>query len=247
MIRLKNFWLMLILPLIIGCSGSSDSYVKELGSKNSVNRSESIGRISLQGNDPKVVKKIVKLLKNEDERVVLSAIEILGNMGKTNDQENLKALLGMAENPNFKYRVETVYSLGKIGDPSVVPYLVKALADSAGNVRLAAVTVLGDLRPMSEIKSVYKMMSDNIVTVRSAAVAALFRYGYFNKESGVKAEDFRAAVNDSFDVVRYVAVQALGNNKSYPDSTVAKELLISALDDQDNNVKIEANPQPGKN
>lgn len=54
-------------------------------------------------------------------------------------------LLGemILKNPDFKVRVQAAFSLSKIGDPRIVPYLIKALKDKHPAVRSAAATVLG--------------------------------------------------------------------------------------------------------
>jgi len=153
------------------------------------------------------------------------------------DPANVGALSGMAESSNPLYRAATMRAFMNIGGDDAILLLVRALADTSADVRKEAVMSLGDLHPLAQLRTIYKAMEDKAPAVRAAAVYALFHYADV-KEAGIKASDFQAAVQDSFDRVRYVAVQALG--KAFPDTVIAEALLLNALEDQNNQVKIEA-------
>ena len=84
--------------------------------------------------------------------------------------------------------------------------------------------------------------------MRAAAVEAL--YNYRNLENAqIKASDFVVPIKDKSDLVRYITVQALGweSPGGYPDSTVAGELLVEALKDENKHVRLEAIKSIGKN
>jgi HEAT repeat protein len=81
------------------------------------------------------------------------------------------------------------------------------------------------------------MFRDEADSIRAAAVAA--HYNFRNvKGSGVRAADLAIALTDRSDLVRYVTVQALGGG--YPDTTVAGDLLIDGLRDENKDVRLEA-------
>jgi HEAT repeat protein len=236
-----------VLILFIGCS-TTDSDFRAISSggkgggtslQKNTERLAAKNRLIGKKGDSAVVQKIVGLLQNGNQQVVIDAIQILGEMGPQKDQTVFQALAGLTASPNQWYRAQSIEALGKVGGVSAVPYVVKALDDSAGSVRYAAVKTLGELRPPDQIANVYRMMTDKRPAVRAASVRALFDYSTYVKDSGVKAQDFAVAIDDSFDLVRYVTAQALG--KSYPDSLVAANLLMrAAFEDQDEAVKIEA-------
>jgi HEAT repeat protein len=136
-----------------------------------------------------------------------------------------------------------VNSLGKIGTASVWPIIEEALADTAKEVRAKAVTALGSGGNLASLSKVFGMLQDSVPSVRAAAIQALYAFSAL-PEAVIKASDFQGAVQDSFDVVRYVAAQALG--KAYPDSEIATALLFNLLDDQDQNVQVEAVLSLGK-
>lgn len=228
----REFWPVVIGLLILGCSTDSD--IKNLGSSDNLIRQKAISQLVLKKSDPATVNKVVGVLQSKDSLTVLSAIGVLGSM---KDPANIGALSGMAENTNSLYRAATMRALMNIGGDEAILILVRALADSSADVRKEALMSLGDLHPLAQLRTIYKAMDDPKPAVRAAAVYALFKYTDI-KEAGIKASDFQAAVQDSFDQVRYVAVQALG--KAYPDTVIAEALLLKALEDQNNDVQIEA-------
>jgi HEAT repeat protein len=218
--------------LLAGCS--SDSDIKDLGSSDNLLRQKAVRQLVLKRSDPAAVSKVVKALQSKDPRTVLSAIEVLGSM---KDQANIGALSGMAESPDPLYRAATMRALMNIGGDEAILILARALADTSADVRREALMSLGDLHPMAQLGTVYKAVKDPKPAVRAAAVYALYQYAGV-REAGIRASDFQTAVQDSFDRVRYVAVQALG--RAYPDSADGEALLLDALEDQNDQVKIEA-------
>ncbi len=218
--------------LVLGCSADSD--IRNLGSSDNLIRQKAVSQLVSKQSDPATVKKVMRVLQSKDTRAVLSAIEVLGSM---KDPANIGALSGMAENPNPLFRAATMRALVNIGGDEAIILVVRAMADTSADVRREAVMSLGDLHPLPQLTMVYKALEDKTPAVRAAAVYALFQYAEL-KNAGIKASDFQSAVQDSFDRVRYVAVQALG--KAYPDSVIGEALLLGALEDQNNQVKIEA-------
>ncbi|MHB9031186.1 MAG: HEAT repeat domain-containing protein [Candidatus Latescibacterota bacterium] len=224
----------LIAGLLSGCSDSTDSLIKRLKSDNASLRVIAQDGLIKRKDDPAAVKKVVALLNDGDDRIVFIALQALGEM---RDSTTIAPLCHMAENPNPVFRAEAVRSLGKIGIDSVWTAIEQALADTSKEVRGSAVTALGVRSDLSSLPKVYGMLHDPAPSVRAAAVQALYSLSAIS-EAGIKALSFQKAVRDSFNVVRYVAAQALG--KAYPDTVIAAALLLSLLEDQDKNVRVEA-------
>lgn len=225
-----------VLVLILaGCSRSTDSYIRQLESGSDASRLVAMNEIIARKGDPQTVRKVIRLLDSGKENLILTAIQLLGEM---RDSTAVEPLVRMSGNTGYTVRLSAVTSLGKIGGASAVTAVVRALEDTSKAVRAAAVTALGEMHPLAELPLVFRFLRDDRNTsVRAAAVQALYRYGDV-PGAGVKASDFAAAARDSFDLVRYVAVQALG--KGWPDSAVAAELLMEALEDRTPSVRLEA-------
>jgi HEAT repeat protein len=238
MLHARRYLHVFLLLVFAGCSGSTNKNIRDLNSTDLHTRAVAVGNLTTKKDDPATVQKVIDLLKSDNERLVMAAIEILGDMRDMKDQSNVKALAVMAASDSVPYRLETIKSFGKIGGDPVVPFVVNALQDPSDSVRYAATLVMGIVHPQDKIEYVYKMLEDKRPYVRAAAVQSLYRYGFYVKDSGVRAADFTPALSDSFTIVRYVGVQALG--RPYPDSTMAKNMLVGALEDQDMNVRIEA-------
>jgi hypothetical protein len=89
-------------------------------------------------------------------------------------QELCKAVL---EDPNYKVRVQAALVLGRLGDASAVPTLLKALEDSNKTVRAIAAQALGqigDQAALEPLRELLKHEGDPFVRTQSEkAVAAL--------------------------------------------------------------------------
>ena len=227
----------ILIVLLHGCSKSTDELIKNLRSDSARERTKAGVVIMGRRKDPATVKKMIELLDDKDQRIVFIAVQILGSLADTTAIEPLGRML---DNPNPAFRARACYSLGSIGHESALPYLVKALKDSVADVRHSAVSALGNLHQdlASECaKYLYGMLRDNADSVRAAAIQSLYFYRNV-KNSGIFAADIAVTLNDPSELVRYVAVQALGGG--FPDTTVAGDLLIGALKDDNKYVRLEA-------
>jgi len=235
MFRGKFLVYFMIILAIIGCSKSAEELIKDLESDNTATRRRA-GTALIQGRGgPEAVKGLIKLLESDNERSVFLATQILGTRS---DTTAVQPLGRMIDNPNPNIRSRAVWSLGSIGHDSSLPYLVKALEDSVAEVRHSAITAIGYIHYQPAVKYIFKMFRDEADSVRAAAVRSLWMYRSY-KDAGVMAADFAVPLNDKSDAVRYVTVQALGYNVD-PDNTVAGEMLIEALKDQNKYVRIES-------
>jgi HEAT repeat protein len=225
---------MMLIVICIGCSKSTDDLIKDIENGTSRQRLHASAYLSGKRGNHDVTKKIIALLDSKNERTIFIAAQILGSRADTSAVIPLGRLV---DNPNHYIREKVVWSLGSIGHDSAFPYIEKALDDSVSTVRKVAAEALGYLYYPPAAKHLYKMFRDKADSVRVAAVYSLYLYRA-DKKVGVKASDFAVPLNDNSELVRFVAAQALG--WSYPDSTVAGQLLIDALSDQSKFVRLEA-------
>ena len=227
----------LIIAAVIGCSGISDEeLIKDLKSDTPSVRLAAMRRLTTKKKDPERIRKIINLLDHDDELMRFLAVQLLGT-GNMTDSMSVKPLAGMLDSPKTFMREHVAYSLGNIGHDSAIPPLVSALDDSISSVRYAAVRSLGYMHSTKVLSYVYPMFRDPVDSVRVAAIQALYNYRSL-QGADIRAADFAVPVSDENDRVRYVAVQALGG--TYPDSVVAVDILIQALDDDNKYVRLEA-------
>ena len=226
-----------LIALLYGCSQSTDSLIESIRSSSSRERMKA--GIALMGRrgDPETTQKVIDVLNDEEEQVAFIAIQILGSLADTTAVAPLGKML---DHPNADFRASACYSLGSIGHESALDYLVRGIEDSVAAVRHSAVRSLGHLPHVYAPKyasHIYKMMRDEADSVRAAAVNSL--YNYRNAEnSDIFAEYLAVPLNDQSELVRYVAAQALGGG--FKDTTVAGDLLIDALHDENKFVRLES-------
>ena len=226
-----------LIALLYGCSQSTDSLIESLRSSSSRERMKA--GIALMGRrgDPETTQKIIAVLDDEDEQVAFIAIQILGSLA---DTTAIAPLGKMLDHPKADFRASACYSLGSIGHESAFDYLVRGIEDSVAAVRHSAVRSLGYLPHVyapTYASHLYKMLRDEADSVRAAAVNSL--HNYRNAEnSEIFAEYLAIPLNDQSELVRYVAVQALGGG--FKDTTVAGDLLIDALADENKYVRLES-------
>jgi HEAT repeat protein len=231
---LKQYLSVLFLSiLVVSCTKSPDQLIKELNSDNAVTRRIAMSQL-IKRHDVETVKKLIPLLNSENQRLVFIAAQLLGSMADTTAIQPLGKLI---DNPNYNIRQTAVFSLGSIGNPAGLPFIVKALDDSLSGVRHDAVVSLGNIHYTPAVKYLFKMLRDNADSVRAVAIDALYQYRT-SPEAGIMAADFAVPITDNSELVRFVAVQALGY--AYPDSELAGDLLIDSLNDQSKFVRKEA-------
>lgn len=228
-----GFLAIFILILVAGCSKSSDQLIKDLSSNSVVTRS--MAATTLSGmRDRETTEKLISLLKSKDDRLVFIVAQVLGSRA---DTLAIQPLSETAKHPNPFIRAKSIWSIGSIGYPSGLPYLVEACKDSSSVVRHSATMAIGFLHYAPAAASLYPMLRDETDSVRTAAIQSIYSFRK-TEGSGVLAADLAVSLNDPAPVVRYVAVQALGGG--FPDTTVAGDLLIEALRDENKDVRVEA-------
>jgi HEAT repeat protein len=237
--KVKKLIYIIFVFILAGCSPSTDSLIKNLKSENSFARTRAATDLMGRRGKPETTRKLIAQLNSSDERQVFIIAQILGSMA---DTTAIKPLGVVAKSPNPYIRAAALWSIGSIGNKSGLPYLVEALKDSMSAVRHSAVVGIGFLKYPPSARYLYPMLRDAVDSVRAATVQSIFS---FRKLPGteVKAADLAIALNDASPTVRYVAVQALGGcglGQSFSDSTVAGDLLIDALKDENKYVRLES-------
>ena len=89
------------------------------------------------------------------------------------------SLIGDLNSDDILVREAVIQSLGKIGDPMAVPFIIPALDDKKFAIRLSAVKALGDIGDPQAIPFLKKVAStDHDRYLRKAAQAALRDFGH---------------------------------------------------------------------
>ncbi|RZB28729.1 MAG: hypothetical protein AEth_01845 [Candidatus Argoarchaeum ethanivorans] len=118
------------------------------------------------------------------------------------DQSTVPDLLKDLEDGDEDLRGYSAWALGKIGNPSVVPALIKALEDSIF-VQDYAAEALGKMGDSSVVPALIKALVDNNL------VGAAEALGKIGDSSAVP--DLIKALGDSNYMMRFHATEALGN------------------------------------
>lgn len=229
------FAVMIHVVLVCGsCTRSIDEYIADIDNGEPRVRSRALMYLCLHGHDPATIAKLVPLLKSDDKRRVFIVTQVLCTPADSAAIENLGSLVLTAD---MMIRKQAIQSLGLIHHEKCVRYLASALADSVASVRKQAVMMLGVIGKPSAVEYIYPALRDNAASVRAEAVNSLYQcrrmFG-----SGVQGQDFIPLLNDSSELVRYVAVQALGYR--YSDIHSVCETLAEMLSDESPHVREEA-------
>lgn len=132
--------------------------------------------------------------------------------------------------PNYRVRWKSVQRLGESRDPGAFEPLVNALNDRLPTIRIAALSGLGRLRDRRAIEPAIALLDDPDSKVRTSAAAALKKFG----------KPAHAAMLDAYRRgnarIRFVLLSALGKVAT----PAISELLIAALDDPQEEIRVEA-------
>jgi len=120
-------------------------------------------------------------------------------------------------------RAHTATALGRIGDPSAVPALIKALKDPDRAVRREAAKALGFMKDNRAVPGLMEALSDRDVNVRTYAVYALAEI-----DDAKAADALLQALRDSEWCVRDQAAWAL---RALGDARVAGSLAALLKDE----------------
>jgi HEAT repeat protein len=131
--------------------------------------------------------------------------ELLNRIIRAGKREHFESLRRLALDPTAQteYRTKALYALGRWGDPSVVPDLVRILPELEERERIAAIDALGRLGTKESLDAIAPYADDPSPQVRKFVVKALGRIGGREAESKLQA----IARQDPQEWVRELAAQ----------------------------------------
>ena len=169
---------------------------------------------------------LIDALSDEDPRMRLAIIDLLGEIGEA---DSASALVGTLRDPEWRVRWRAADALGKLGDSSAVQDLLDMLTDSSKDVRVSAAWALGRIGHASAVDGLIKLLHDREWRVRWGAAEALWEIG----EPAVPQLIER--LQDKDDYVRRAAMRALAQI-----GAPAIEELITTLNDTNWDVRWSA-------
>ncbi len=149
---------------------------------------------------PLAVPVLIDALSDEDPRMRLAIIDLLGDMA---EPEAVPALAGALRDPEWRVRWQAADALGKMGSTTAVPDLVDMLADSNKDVRISVAYALGRIGHVSAVEGLVKLLQDREWRVRWGAAEALWEIG----EAAVPA--LIEVLRQEDEYVRRAAIRAL--------------------------------------
>ncbi len=155
---------------------------------------------ALIGIGPPAVESLIHALRDEDPRVRIIAVSILGRIG---DARAVEPLVGMFRDQFFKVGEEAVSALAAIGEPAVET-VIRALQDMDPIVRYLAVDALKSIGSKRAVEPLIQAQKDGNRDVRSAVAVAL---GTIGDPRAVDA--LSQALRDEDKGVRFEAAKAL--------------------------------------
>ena len=152
--------------------------------------------------DPRVIEPLIEALSDPHQDVRAVAELALARMGPLSVEPLIKVL---NKKGTAALRNSAVRALGGINDPRVVDPLIKALDDAA--VRDSAAIALGEIKDPRAVEPLIKILKAKDHSGGSSVAAALIKMG------APSVEPLAQALNDNDQVVRRLAVIALGEIK----------------------------------
>ncbi len=117
---------------------------------------------------------LIDALGDEEPRVRLAIIDILGEIG---ERDAIPALTGALRDPEWRVRWQAADALGRMGDLSAVPDLLAMLTDANKDVRVAVAWALGRIGHISAVEGLVSLLRDRDWRARWAGAQALWEIG----------------------------------------------------------------------
>ena len=115
----------------------------------------------------------------------------------------LRSLLSLDPSIPSDFRTKALFALGRWGDPSVIPEIVRVLLRLSERERISAITALGHLGRPEAAPAILEFADDPSPQVRKAATVALRRTG--TPEAVAKLKQI--AANDPLPWIRDLAAR----------------------------------------
>ena len=183
-----------------------DDLIAMLRSGDNLLRIEASEKLKKKG--PSIDHQLLKLLKEEDDKVRRSIIWVLG---ERRNREYMRHLLPFLDE-NHDLSRSAIVALGKIRNPRAIPYIVKKLQSKSRYIRTDAVYSLGRIGDKSAFSHVISFKDDPDWHVREAVAMTLGNIG--GQDAGKHLKTM--ALNDPDILVRIAAEDSLKNLKVKP-------------------------------
>jgi HEAT repeat protein len=157
---------------------------------------------------------LIDALTDEDPRIRLHVIDVLGEIG---DTEAVPALAGALRDAEWRVRWRAADALGKMGNETAVADLLEMLRDTNQDVRTSAAWALGQIGHASAVPGLVRLLHDREWRVRWAAAEALWEIGELAVPALVEV------LHDRDEYVRRAATRALAEigDRAIPTLTQA--------------------------
>ena len=185
---------------------------------------------ALVRHDSSAVEPLIQCASTGSDSLQYISAQLLGEIGDPRARQVLKVLAGDA---NEHVRRAAVVALGSMADRETVEYLTVTLSqDTLPDLRAAAAQSLGESGDTLAVPALVHALADTVASVRKQAVVALHRLWTPLAQDAL----VRVLVQDSEEIVRFVAAQSLGQRRAVP----ARDALRGALRDSSVWVRAEA-------
>ncbi len=221
--------LALLVAVLAGCrTNDVGSAIEDLSNPKS--RIRLRAAYALIRHDSSAVEPLIQCAATGSDSLQYISAQLLGQIG---DPRALPVLKTLAGDSNEHVRRAALVALGSIADRETVGYLAVILSeDTLPDLRAAAAEGLGESGDTLAIPALVHALEDTVWSVRKQAVVALHRLWTPHAEDALA----RVLVQDSEEIVRFVAAQSLGQRRAVS----ARDALRAALSDSSVWVRAEA-------
>lgn len=123
---------------------------------------------------PAAVPVLIDALSDDDWRMRLTIINLLGDIG---DTDAVPVLVGMLRDAEWRVRWRAADALGRLADATAAPDLLALLHDDMRDVRVSAAWALGKIGHATAVSGLVRLLHDHEWRVRWAAAEALWHIG----------------------------------------------------------------------
>ncbi len=173
------------------------------------------------------VQPLLEILRDTDRNLRRAAAEALGEIG---DPQAAAPLVVALEDEHWSVRCAAAAAVARLRSPKAVPALVLRLDDADATVRRAAVSALGEIADPRSASHLLSALSD--AALQATAAEALRRLGTSALPEMERAFEAEGTERD----VKRLLIELAGRF----EDAAARRLLLSALDDPDPAVRVEA-------
>ena len=215
----------------MGSAKAVDSLIGLLEHRNPLVRHAAVRALGSIGDD-KATRPLLYMLKDQEKYVRLEADKALKSIETSEkDLGEQEELIPGLSDPSPYVRAESAEKLAETGDPSVVPYLIKLLADDELRVRERVSDLLTRFKDGASQEHIASALDAGNFLIRQGAARV---FGMLDDASYINS--LLRHTNDPSSVVRAEVIMALGNKAD--DRCL--EAIMEAFQDDDEMVRVSA-------